>query len=150
MKAPRRPLLAAALLFAMLGPAAAQDVEPSDMVRGGIQAMQMIDQGKAGELWDGATPAAKKRISRADFAAAVTRDRAALGTPVQRTWIGVNRQAVTDADAETAGQYVSVEYETRFSAQPRGIQRELVSFHLDSDRIWRFSGYVLRQPAGAK
>ena len=24
--------------------------------------------------------------------------------------------------------------------------RELVSFHLDRDGTWRFSGYVLRQP----
>lgn len=151
MKAPRTRLpIAAWLMFAALGSAAAQDVEPSDMVRGGLQAIQLIDQGKAGELWDGATPAARKRISRADFAASVVQGRAALGTPTQRTWVGVNRQAVADADADTAGQYVSVEYETRFSRQPGAIQRELVSFHLDPDRVWRFSGYVLRQPAAAK
>ncbi|MDH6592427.1 hypothetical protein M2165_002316 [Variovorax sp. TBS-050B] len=145
-----RLLSIAAVFFAVAGPAAAQDVEPSDMVRGGMQAIQMIDQGKAGELWDGATAVARKRVSRSDFAASVTRNRASLGTPTQRTWVGVNRQVVTDPDPETAGQYVSVEYETRFSSQPAGIQRELVSFRLDNDRVWRFSGYVLRQPPAAK
>jgi len=57
--------------------------------------------------------------------------------------VAVKRRAVADPDAEAAGQYVSIEYETRFSNKPDGTLRELVSFHLDSDRIWRFSGYAL-------
>jgi hypothetical protein len=61
-----------------------------------------------------------------------------------RTWVTVNRQVLADPDAETAGQYVSIEYETRFANKPDGTLRELVSFHLDGDRTWRFSGYVLR------
>jgi hypothetical protein len=45
-----------------------------------------------------------------------------------------------------AGQYVSIEYETRFTntAANRDSMRELVSFHLDRDKTWRFSGYLLR------
>jgi hypothetical protein len=145
MKTTTRSLLIAALLWsALASPAAAQDVEASDMVQGGMQAIRMIDQGKAEELWDGATAAARKRVARTDFAAKVSRSRSPLGTPVQRTWVAINRQAVADPDADTAGQYVSIEYETRFSNKPDGTLRELVSFHLDRDRIWRFSGYVLR------
>jgi len=141
-----RLLLAAALLWSSgTGLAAAQDiVEASDMVRGGMQAIQMIDQGKAGELWDGATPATRKRVTRVDFTGQVARSRTSLGLPQQRTWVAVNRQVVADPDADTAGQYVSVEYETRFTNKPEGTLRELVSFHLDRDRTWRFSGYVLR------
>ncbi len=139
-----RFLLAAALLWSWFGPAAAQDVEPSDMVRGGMQAIQMIDQGRAGELWDGATAATRKRVTRADFTSKVTGNRASLGAPRQRVWVAINRQVVTDPDSDTAGQYVSVEYETRFANKPENTLRELVSFHLDSDRVWRFSGYVLR------
>lgn len=114
------------------------------MVRGGMQAIQMIDQGRAGELWDGATPATRKRLGRADFTGQVARSRAPLGPPQMRTWVAINRQVVTDPDGDTAGQYVSVEYETRFVGKPDSTLRELVSFHLDTDRIWRFSGYVLR------
>ncbi|MGJ7545676.1 DUF4019 domain-containing protein [Variovorax sp. LT1R16] len=125
------------------GLATAQEVEPSDMVRGGLQAVQMIDQDQVGELWDGAAPAARKRVSRADFIAMVAKARAPLGAPQQRTWVAVNRQVVNDADPELGGQYVSVEYESRFADRPAPV-RELLSFHLDSDRIWRFSGYVLR------
>lgn len=141
-----RLLLAAALLWSSFtGLAVAQDVvEASDMVRGGTQAIQMVDQGKAGELWDGATPATQKRVTRADFTSHIAKSRAPLGQPQQRTWVAVNRQVVADADADTAGQYVSIEYETRFAGKPEGTMRELVSFHLDRDRTWRFAGYVLR------
>ncbi|MBN8754108.1 DUF4019 domain-containing protein [Variovorax sp. SCN45] len=144
MKPMIRLLLAATLLWSWIGPAAAQEVEAGDMVRGGMQAIQMIDQGKAGELWDGATAATRKRVQRADFINQVASSRAPFGTPRMRTWVAVNRQVVTDPDDDTAGQYVSIEYETRFSNRPDSTLRELVSFHLDRDRIWRFSGYVLR------
>ena len=139
-------LFGLALLAGWLGSAAAQDVEASDMVRGGLQVIQLVDQGKTGELWDGAAPAAKKRVARADFMAQISKLRGPLGMPLQRTWVAINRQVVADSDADLAGQYVSVEYETRFTntAANRASMRELVSFHMDRDGIWRFSGYVLR------
>ncbi|RST48361.1 DUF4019 domain-containing protein [Variovorax sp. DXTD-1] len=104
----------------------------------------MIDRGKVEELWDGATPAARKRVARTDSLSKVFRSRSALGAPLLRTWVAVNRKAAADPDADTAGQYVSIEYETRFSNKPDGTVRELVSFHLDRYRIWRFSSYMLR------
>jgi hypothetical protein len=137
-------LLLVASLAGWLGLAAAQDVEPSDMVRGGLQAIQMVDQAKVGELWDGAAAGARKRAPRADFIGQVTKARAPLGAAQQRTWVAINRQVVNDADADLTGQYVSVEYETRFANKPAAMVRELVSFHLDRDGVWRFSGYVLR------
>ncbi|SEF25903.1 DUF4019 domain-containing protein [Variovorax sp. NFACC27] len=140
-----RLLLAATLLWSWLGPAGAQEVvEASDMVRGGMQAIEMIDQGKAGELWDGAAPATRKRVTRADFVGQVARSRAQIGVPQMRTWVSVNRQVVAAQDGDTAGQYVSIEYETRFASKSDGTVRELVSFHLDQDRVWRFSGYALK------
>lgn len=136
-------LLVAVCLAGGFGLAVAQEVEPSDMVRGGLQAIQMIDQNKVGELWDGAAPVARKQVPRADFVAMIAKARAPLGLPQQRTWVAVRRQVVNDADADLSGQYVSVEYESRFANKATPV-RELLSFHLDSDRIWRFSGYVLR------
>ena len=139
-----RILLTAACLAGWFGVAAAQDVEPSDMVRGGLQAIQMVDQNKVGELWDGAGAAARKRVARADFINQVAAARNPMGAPQQRTWVAVNRQVVNDADPDLGGQYVSVEYESRFANKPTVVVRELVRFHLDRDRVWRFSGYVLR------
>ena len=137
-------LAVAVLLGCWLGFAGAQDVEPSDLVRGGLQAIQMIDEDKAGELWDGATAVARKRVTRSDFAAQVAKARAPLGAPKLLTWVAVNRQVITDGDADLAGQYVSVEYEARFANNAATTVRELVTFRLDADRVWRFSGYVIR------
>lgn len=141
-----RLLVGLSLLAGALGTATAQDVEASDMVRGGLQVVQLVDQAKTGELWDGAAPAAKKRVARADFMAQISKVRGPLGAPLQRTWVAINRQVVADADADLAGHYVNVEYETRFAntAANRTSMRELVSFHMDRDRVWRFTGYVLR------
>ncbi|MBT2325944.1 DUF4019 domain-containing protein [Variovorax paradoxus] len=139
-----RLLSAALLLGGWLHLAAAQNVDPGEMLRGGLQAIQMIDQDKTGELWDGATPAARKRVSRSDFMSQVAKARAPLGAAQQRTWVAINRQVVGDGDPELAGQYVSIEYETRFTSNSTSTVRELVTFQLGSDRVWRFSGYVLR------
>jgi hypothetical protein len=139
-----RSLSAALLLGGWLHFATAQEVDPAELVRGGLQAAQMIDQDKAGELWDGATPAARKRVSRGDFISQVAKARAPLGAAQQRTWVAINRQVVGNEDPELAGQYVSIEYETRFANNSSATGRELVTFQLGSDRVWRFSGYVLR------
>jgi hypothetical protein len=140
-----RILLAFVLLMSgVLQAAMAQDAEPSDLVRGGLQAIQMIDQDKTGELWDGATAAARKRVARADFVNEVAKARAPLGAAQQRTWVAINRQVVGDGDPDLAGQYVSIEYETRFANKVNATVRELVTFQLGPDRVWRFSGYVLR------
>jgi hypothetical protein len=134
----------AGLLLMLMGAARAQDIDATAMIRGGLQVIQMIDTGNTAELWDGAAPGAKKRVTRPDFIRQVTQARTPLGVPQQRTWVAVNRQAVKNEDPDLAGQYVSIEYETRFANRTSGSARELITFHLDSDGTWRFSGYVVR------
>ena len=135
---------AAGLLFLLAATARAQDVDATAMIRGGLQVIQMIDTGNTGELWDGAAPGAKKRVTRADFIRQVTQARTPLGIAQLRTWVAVNRQAVNNEDPDLAGQYVSIEYETRFANRTSASARELITFHLDPDGTWRFSGYVVR------
>ncbi len=124
----------------------AQDVDATGIVQGGLAAVQLVDRGSLGELWDGASDGARKKVARNDFARQVTQARQPLGAPLQRTWVAINRHALANDDGDLAGQYVSVEYETRFAGKPERAARELVSFHLGRDGTWRFSGYVLRQP----
>jgi hypothetical protein len=132
------------LLVLLSGAARAQDVDATAMIGGGLQVIRMIDTGNTGELWDGAAPGARKRVTRADFIRQISQARSPLGSVQQRTWVAVNRQAVTNEDPELAGQYVSIEYETRFANRPNATARELVTFHLEGDGGWRFSGYVVR------
>lgn len=140
----RKLLLGAAIFAGCMGLASAQEADPTNLMRGGLQVIQMVDQGKVGELWDGATPAAKKRVSRADFVRQVGQSRSPLGAAQQRTWVAINRQTVANEDAELAGQYVNVEYETRFANITDRAVREMTTFRLDRDGSWRLSGYVLR------
>src|SRR4051812_35730805 len=102
-----RLLLAGLLCLGAWQTASAQDVDPGDMVRGGLQVIALIDQGKVGDVWEGAAPAAKKRVARNEFTSQVGKVRAPLGLAQQRTWIAINRQVINDADPELAGQYVS-------------------------------------------
>lgn len=144
MTSTKNLLLGAAIFAGCMGPASAQDADPTNMVRGGLQVIQMVDQGQVGELWDGATPAAKKRVTRPEFIRQVGQSRSPLGAAQQRTWVAINRQTVANEDADLAGQYVNVEYETRFANATNRVVRELTSFRLDRDGSWRLSGYVLR------
>lgn len=124
--------------------ARAQDVDATQMVHGGLQVVQMIDQGRAGELWDGASAGARKRVTREAFVQQVAQARAPLGAAKARTWVAVTRQALAGDDAEIAGQYVNVEHETSFANRPQQTVRELSTFHLGRDGVWRFSGYFIR------
>lgn len=139
-------LLGATLLASVLGSASAQSgkIDPEAMASGGLQVIQMIDQGQAGELWDGATSVTKKRVSRNDFVQQVGQSRRPLGTAQQRVLSSVNLQTAADGDPEVAGQYINVEYQTRFSNASDRLVREMTTFRLDGDNTWRFSGYVLR------
>jgi hypothetical protein len=140
----KKLLLGAALLAGWMGLASAQEADPTNMVRGGLQAIQMVDQGKIGELWDGAASVTKKRVARPEFVRQVEASRSPLGAAQQRTWMSVNRQMVASEDPDVAGQYVSIEYETRFANAANRVVREMTSFRLDPSGTWRLSGYVLR------
>ncbi|HWT18850.1 MAG TPA: DUF4019 domain-containing protein [Variovorax sp.] len=137
-------LLGAVFLTGWMGLASAQDADPTNMVRGGLQAIQLVDQGKSGELWDGSGPATKKRVARPEFVRQVEASRSPLGAAQQRTWISVNRQLVANEDPDVAGQYINVEYETRFANAGNRVVHEMTSFRLDASGTWRLSGYVLR------
>lgn len=126
-------------------PAPAQqavDVNPDAVLRGALQVLALIDQGKAGEVWDGATQVARRAVTREAFVQKVAADRSVRGTPVARTWVSVSRQQVVEAGQAPAGAYVSVNFATSF--RDGKVATELVSFRVDEDRVLRVSGYVLR------
>lgn len=109
---------------------------------------QLIDQGKAGEVWDQASNVAKQSISRNDFVSGVTKQRDNVGKLVSRRLAAVTH-SVSKGDAKLpAGDYVNVVFASQFGSNKQPI-RELVSYHYDSDKVWRVSGYTLQQPAAA-
>ena len=103
----------------------------------------MIDNGQVGQVWDQASDVAKQSVSRAQFIKATESDRAKLGKVTSRKLEGITRALSNGKSKLPAGLYVNVNFATKFSKQAKPI-RELVSFHLDSDKKWRLSGYTVR------
>ena len=105
----------------------------------------LVDGQRAGEVWDGASTVAKRLVNRNQFVQGVGQDRQRLGALVSRGQGSVSRVQYKTGAAVPEGVYLNVSFASRFanSAQP---VRELVSFRLDEDKVWRVSGYSLRAP----
>jgi hypothetical protein len=86
---------------------------------------------------------AKKSVSRDPFIKATESDRAKVGKMTSRKVEGVTRALSNGKEKLPAGVYVNVNFATQFSNEAKPV-RELVSFHLDSDKKWRLSGYTVR------
>ena len=67
--------------------------------------------------------------------------------PIFNAIAGVRRSALVGIGAAGAqvpeGLYINVSLPTRFSNSAQPV-RELVSFRLDEDQVWRVSGYSIR------
>ena len=109
------------------------------------QAAQMVDQGQSPRLWDGASIVAKKAVGRDQFIQHVSQVRAQLGTVVSRGKGSISRVEYGQGAQVPAGLYVNVSFPTRF-ARADQIIRELVSFRLDEDKVWRLAGYHIQLP----
>jgi hypothetical protein len=159
-------LLACALLIGFAGVAGAQDkpaqtqqkpaaqqltpeqraaIQKQDqvLVKYAESIVAMIDNGQSGQVWDQASDVAKKTVSRDQFTKATEADRAKVGKMTSRKVEGVTRALSNGKEKLPEGLYVNVNFATKFSNEAKPV-RELVSFHLDSDKKWRLSGYTLR------
>jgi hypothetical protein len=163
MKAAVQPMLA--LLLALAAAAAAQpqsrpadgaqppqmtrqekakrEAQEAEMTRAAQQVMALVDAGRIGEVWDGASSAMKRAVPRDEFTRQVTIDRKRLGTPRDRGIAVVTRIEYPAGARVPQGLYINVATPTTFANAQQPV-RELVSFRLDEDRTWRVSGYSLR------
>ena len=122
--------------------APAPDITPAQVVSAGDEIIRMVDQFRFADLWNSASPATRKVAQQAQFSSDLASNRQPLGAVSSRSWQLLARQTLGADKGVIAGQYLNIEYETRFAKGE--VRRELVSFRFDEDRIWRFAGYVLR------
>lgn len=127
-------------------PSAQLAEQNAEMSRAALKAAQMIDAEQIGPIWDGASVVAKKAVAREAFVRQVMVERARLGALAGRGAASLTRVKYGPGAQVPEGLYVNVSFPSRFAnlAQP---VRELVSFRLDEDKVWRLSGYSLRMPA---
>lgn len=117
--------------------------QDAEMARAAQQVVQMIDANRTGEVWDLSTEVVKRLVPRDSFVQQVGADRARLGAPAGRGQPVVSRTQFRDGGDVPAGLYINIAFPARFANSPEPV-RELVSFRLDEDQVWRVSGYSLR------
>lgn len=139
---PPAPAAAQPLTAAQQAQIAKQDAE---MSKAAAQVVQMVDQNRTGEIWDGASAVAKAIVTKQAFVQQIAADRKTLGAPAERKQVGVSRNyyEANNPQGLPVGLYITVAYATKFANSPQPV-REIVSFHADDDKTWRVSGYSLR------
>ncbi|WP_394687798.1 DUF4019 domain-containing protein [uncultured Xanthomonas sp.] len=124
------------------GPLAKQDAQ---MAQAGLRAAQLVDAGRTGELWDGASVVAKKAVTRAVFVREIDAARARLGALLGRGVASVARVQYAAGSQVPPGTYVNISFPSRFANAPQPVP-ELVSLRLDEDKTWRLVGYHVAMP----
>lgn len=119
---------------------AAQDAE---IIAAARQVMALVDAGRIDEVWEGASPAMKRLVPRGEFVQELSLDRKRLAAVLSRGTPVVGRERYAAGGRVPQGEYLNVAMPTRFAGAQRPV-RELVSFRLDEDRVWRVSGYSVR------
>ncbi|WP_426702304.1 DUF4019 domain-containing protein [Rhodanobacter sp. Col0626] len=116
--------------------------ENAQMAQNSLRIAQMVDQGQIGSVWDQASSVTKQTSKRADFVQQIGADRTKLGAPGTRKLAAITRTQ-SKGGPVPPGLYINVSYATQFAKVQKPV-RELISFHLDTDRIWRVAGYTVR------
>lgn len=114
--------------------------DPGKIYSAAVAATRAVDAGQAGRLWDEAAAITKRTVKRDAFVEGIGKLRATLGVVGNRDWLSVARQR-GGQNGLPAGNYISVEFSVTLSGGRTA--RELVSFRLDEDGVWRFTGYTI-------
>lgn len=106
------------------------------------QILKMIDNGQSAQVWDDMSEVGKKVVTRAAFEKKISTERSTLGAAKSRRIVGLYGNQSDGQHELPAGMYFNVRYLTQFSGS-QAPKIELVSFHQDSDRKLRLSGYAV-------
>ena len=117
--------------------------QDADMTQAALRVMQLVDANRIGEVWDGASAVMKQAVPKDEFVKQVTIDRNRMGAASNRANPAVTRTQGQQGSPVPPGLYINVQTATKFANQAEAV-RELVSFRLDEDKVWRVSGYTLR------
>jgi hypothetical protein len=133
--------LAAALLFLALPAAAQTDVEKKAAAeKAALSWLQGVDAGRYAESWDAAAALFKKAVTRSQWTQALGSVRPPLGSLLSRKLKSATH--ATTLPGVPDGEYVVLEFEASFEKKRSAV--ETVTPTLDSDGVWRVSGYYIR------
>jgi len=115
--------------------------DPAQLRDVALRAAAAMDEGKIADMWANASKSMQAKVKKKEFIKKVGEMRKKIGPPAGRSWVSIHREISTGSNLP-AGQYASVEFELALSSG--AAVKELVSFTLDADGIWRLVGYTIR------
>lgn len=102
--------------------------------------LELVDQAKFNESWNQAAAMFKKAVTEESWRESLERVHGMFGRAMSRT-VKSSKYA-TELPGAPDGEYVVIEFETRFEHKQSGI--ETVTPMKDPDGQWRVSGYYIR------
>jgi Protein of unknown function (DUF4019) len=102
--------------------------------------LALVDDGKYGESWDGAAEVFRSAVTKAQWESALEAARKPLGQMVSRKLRSA--KVMTDLPDAPPGEYVVVQYDTRFANQASAL--ETIVPMKEKDGSWRVSGYFIK------
>jgi hypothetical protein len=102
--------------------------------------LALVDGGKYGESWTGASEAFKAAVSQTQWVGALEKVRAPLGKVASRKLRGA--KFTREIPGAPAGEYVIIQYDTDFEKKSGAV--ETITPMKDKDGAWRVSGYYIK------
>jgi len=102
--------------------------------------LALVDVGEYAESWQDAAGYFKRAVSADQWTQSMTAFRRPLGKVLSRTLVSQNYTRVLPGAPD--GEYVVIQYRTSFEHKAASI--ETVTPMLDTDGIWRVSGYYIK------
>lgn len=105
-----------------------------------LEWLALVDSKQYSESWDEAGSLFKINVSRMQWLSAMRSARTPLGVMQSRSF--VEAEYKTDLPGAPDGKYVVIQYQTSFENKADSV--ETITPMLDSDGLWRVSGYFIR------
>lgn len=102
--------------------------------------LDSVDAGAYLRSWQDAASFFRAAVKESDWVAQLSKVRRPLGAVLSRTFIG--SQYATDLPHAPEGEYVVMQFTTRFEAHPAAT--ETVTPMKDEDGVWRVAGYYIK------
>lgn len=130
------------LLLLVVLPASAQNVVIPDSAADAAATswLALVDSAQYAQSWEEAAPAFKAQVSSSQWVQAASQARGPLGALQQRTLRAV--QMMAELPGMPRGNYMAMEYASRFAQMPRAIETHVLIQGVDE--MWRTGGYFVR------
>lgn len=113
-----------------------------ELLKDSDTAFQLLDAGQFAQLWLNSASFVRDRLNKDQFITDMQRARQGVGVVQHRGWASVTRVRYSSSAELPDGLYATVDYATTKAGG--GTVYEKLSFRLEPDGRWHFTGYIPR------